>query len=203
MRNICKCCILKIANSKFNFHKIYMSMFTQKIKKETYNINLKSNSNNNSQNEKIENDINQSNIFKIPLYEIPNHFNIEYFLKLKKKTSLLLNNLQTFTQFIRIKCFGKNDYLKFFIFQNDVISKDFQNLIYEYGKMNNYIENLKKHVEEINDFKIYLNVFEVALKDNNEYIEKLKEYYKEYENYYKQFANLNQNLYTYFCSSKK
>ena len=36
--------------------------------------------------------------------------------------------------------------------------------------MNNYIENLKKHVEEINDFKIYLNVFEVALNDNNHWL---------------------------------
>ena len=88
IRNICKCCLLKIANSKFNFNKIYMSMFSQNIKKENYGLNLKNNSNN-YQIDKIENNINKSNILKIPLYDMPNYFNNEFLFRLKNNTWII------------------------------------------------------------------------------------------------------------------
>ena len=203
IRNICKCCLLKIANSKFNFNKIYMSMFSQNIKKENYGLNLKNNSNN-YQIDKIENNINKSNILKIPLYDMPNYFNNEFLFRLKNNTHELLININKLIQFIKgyNKYFDKNDCFNFFYFQNQCINTEFQNLLYEYEKINDYIENLKKYAEEYNEFKKFIKVFEVALKNNNQYIKRLKEYYKDYEDYYKQFCK-NLNLFTYFCPTKK
>ena len=203
IRNICKCCLLKIANSKFNFNKIYMSMFSQNIKKENYGLNLKNNSNN-YQIDKIENNINKSNILKIPLYDMPNYFNNEFLFRLKNNTHELLININKLIQFIKgyNKYFDKNDCFNFFYFQNQCINTEFQNLLYEYEKINDYIENLKKYAEEYNEFKKFIKVFEVALKNNNQYIKRLKEYYKDYEDYFKQFCK-NLNLFTYFCPTKK
>jgi hypothetical protein len=203
IRNICKCCLLKIANSKFNFNKIYMSMFSQNLKKENYGLNLKNNSNN-YQIDKIENNINKSNILKIPLYDMPNYFNNEFLFRLKNNTHELLININKLIQFIKgyNKYFDKNDCFNFFIIQNQCINTDFQNLLYEYEKINDYIENLKKYAEEYNEFKKFIKVFEVALKNNNQCIKRLKEYYKDYEDYYKQFCK-NLNLFTYFCPTKK
>ena len=203
IRNICKCCLLKIANSKFNFNKIYMSMFSQNLKKENYGLNLKNNSNN-YQIDKIENNINKSNILKIPLYDMPNYFNNEFLFRLKNNTHELLININKLIQFIKgyNKYFDKNECFNFFYFQNQCINTEFQNLLYEYEKINDYIENLKKYAEEYNEFKKFIKVFEVALKNNNQYIKRLKEYYKDYEDYYKQFCK-NLNLFTYFCPTKK
>ena len=206
MRNICKCCILKIANSKFNFNKIYMSIFSQKIKKETDNkkINLTiKNYSNYCQKDKIEKHIikyqpNKSNILKIPLYGIPIFFNSEFLIELKLITEILLNNIKDLIKYIKGN--GNNESLKNI---NDLIIKNFQNLISEYLKINNYIESLKIYAQEKNQFKMILNLFDNALINNNQNIERLKGYYEGYQTYFKQYYNINQNLYSYFSPSEK
>ena len=190
---ICKCCILKIANSPISFYKIYQTIFSKKIKQK----NIKQELNNYQENNKREiNDLkipnNKQNILRIPFLDVPKCFNNQLYNDLFEKNNNLIENIKnTIEEIKKIRLEERTNIEKYFkiISNNDKIRNSFNCLI---KLCNNFSEGIKKLISFIKmnkDYKIYLPIIDKYSKDNNEYIEKLKKYYKDFDGHFQMFSN--------------